>query len=114
MASGPISACTHTAWATAASSATVVSRSWQPGPILAPSPITVRPSSWVPGQISVSWPIVTSASIQVAAGSTMVTPARIQASSSRSLYARRTCASWTRSFTPWISPGSAARTAPAR
>ena len=71
------------------------------------------PCRWVPGRISASGASVTPTSIQVAAGSMIVTPARIHASSSLALQARRASASWTWSFTPWISAGSAASTVPA-
>ena len=42
----------------------------------------------------------------------MVTPARIQPSSIRSLSSRRASDSWTRSLTPVISPASAASMVP--
>ena len=71
---------------------TEVSRSRQSGPIRAPGPMSVRPSRWVPGRISASGASVTSTSIQVDDGSTIVAPARIQASSRRPLQARCTSA----------------------
>ena len=45
------------------------------GPMIAPDPIVVAPSTWVPGRITVSAPMLTSTSIHVLAGSTIVTPA---------------------------------------
>ena len=63
--------------------ATVVSVSWQPGPTRAPVCSTVWPMSCVPGPISTSGCSVTSASIQVVAGSTIVTPESIQCVSTR-------------------------------
>ena len=62
---GPTTADSQTDWTTVAPAATVVSRSRQPGPILAPAAMTVRPSSCVPGPISVSDSSRTPTSIQV-------------------------------------------------
>ena len=60
---------------TLASSSTVQAISVVSGPIEQPLPMVVPACSWVPGRISVSGPIVTSAWIQVVAGSCTVTPA---------------------------------------
>ena len=100
MARAPISAESQTALPTVAPGPTTVSRSTQPGPTRAPAAITVRPSRWVDGPTSASGSRVTPTSNQVVAVFTIVTPARIQYSSSRSLYSRRATASCTRSFTP--------------
>ncbi len=50
--------------------------------------MVVAPSSWVPGSTVVSWPMLTSTSIHVVAGSTMVTPARMCCSQTRRLSSR--------------------------
>ena len=91
---------------TVAPSPTAVSRSCDPGPTRAPAATVVRPSSWVPGPISTSRARLTPVSIQVVAGSTIVTPAPIQLPSSRALKMCRARASWARSFTPSTSSGS--------
>ena len=112
VASGPISDCSQTAWMMLAPAPITVSRSTTPGPTCAPAWTVVCPSSWVDGPISTSGARVTWTSSQVLAGSMIVTPARIQCSSSRSLNTRRAWASCTRSFTPWISVASAATRVP--
>ena len=58
------------------------------------------------GSTIVSWPIVTSASMIVLSGSTIVTPLRPCASWMRCWASLRTFASSTRSLTPSVSVGS--------
>ena len=77
------------------------------GPTTEPVPIAVAPISEQPGSIRTSGSIATSASIQVDAGSTIVTPASMW----RSRICRRASASTrarsTRELTPRITFGSA-------
>ncbi len=82
--------------------------------MLAPAPTVVRPSSWVAWEIRAPGSIRTFTSIQVLAGSTMVTPAAIQCASCRSLRTRRALASWVWLFTPWISSKSGQNALPTR
>ena len=77
MAPAPMTARFATARVTWAPSPTSVSVRVTSGPTTASAPMLVAPSSWVPGSTVVSWPMLTSTSIQVVAGSTMVTPARM-------------------------------------
>ena len=77
------------------------------GPIVAPCATTVAPSSWVPGSTVTSGARSVSTSIQVVAGSTIVTPARIQRSSTRRLSSAPSRASWARSLTPSVCQTSA-------
>ena len=68
---------------TVASSSTVQAIRVVSGPIEQPLPMVVPACSWVPGSISVSAPMVTSAWIQVVAGSCTVTPASCALRTSR-------------------------------
>ena len=91
---------------TDAPSPTVTSVSVVSGPISQRPPMRVAPSSWVPGWMTVSRPMVTSTSIQVVAGSTIVTPARWWAATMRRFSSAASSASWTRSLTPATSAAS--------
>ena len=64
-------------WTTVARSPTLESIRVVIGPTAAPDPMLVAPRSVVPGAIVASGAISTSASIQVALGSSIVTPARM-------------------------------------
>jgi len=68
----------------------------------APVATEVAPSSWVFGKMVTSASRSTSASIQVVAGSTTVTPSSIQRSKIRRLTSAFMRASWTRSLTPSV------------
>ena len=89
-----------------APSPTVASISVLLGPIVDPLPIAVAPCRLVKGAITVSWPIVTSASITVAPGLTIVTPAIMWRSWMWRWATAATSASWTRSLIPSSSSGS--------
>src|SRR5665811_351614 len=81
------------------------------GPRTTSSPMVLAPWIWVCGWIVTSRPSVTSASIHVVAGSTTVTPARIQRSTMRRLSSAPSLASWTRSLTPSVCHTSSTRCA---
>ena len=102
MAPGPMTARLATARLTLALFPTSVSVSVTSGPMSASAPTEVAPSSWVPGSTVVSWPMVTSTSIHVVSGSTIVTPARMCPSQMRRFSSRPRAASWTRSLTPSV------------
>jgi hypothetical protein len=76
------------------------------GPTADRPPMRVRPRRNVDGSTTVSGPIVTSASMSVLAGSTIVTPARWCAWWIRRWAIAVTTASSTRSLTPSASSGS--------
>ena len=76
------------------------------GPTDAPAPTVVSPRRCVLGSITLSPPSATVTSIQVVAGSTMVTPARIHSVLTRSRRIARSPASSTRSLHPSTSVGS--------
>ncbi|CPU63891.1 Uncharacterised protein [Mycobacteroides abscessus] len=100
---------------TVAPAPTSVSVSVVSGPTVAPSATTVAPWSCVPGSSVTSRASSTSTSTHVVAGSTTVTPARIQSSRIRRLSSARSVASCTRSLTPSTTVGSSetsARTTP--
>ncbi len=82
------------------------------GPTVEPLPITVLPCRLVNGAITVSWPIVTSASMTVAAGLTIVTPASMWRSWIWRCATAATSASCTRSLIPSSSSGSDSSYAP--
>ena len=75
---------------------------WCPGRPPRRSPTVVAPCSWVPGSSRTSAASSTWTSTQVVAGSTTVTPARIQPSSTRRFSSAPTSASCTRSLTPSV------------
>jgi hypothetical protein len=79
------------------------------GPIVLPAPMLEWPRSVVPGRIVVSPAISTSASIQVAPGSSIVTPARIWPTMIRLRASWATRARSARSLIPRFTPGSGAR-----
>ncbi len=80
------------------------------GPIDASAPIRVSPSRNVIGRITVSRPIVTSTSMYVAFGSTIVTPLSMCVALIRSRTTRSTAASPPREFTPNVPPVSTGTT----
>ncbi len=84
LAPGPISACTACARSTVAPASTTVSISVVSGPTAAPGPTRVAPRSWVFGSITASRSTAAVTSIQVVAGSRMVTPERIRSALTRS------------------------------
>ena len=86
-----------------------VSMTRTPEWISQPDPMRVWPSRYTPGWMMVSAPIVTSGSMNVVDGSTMVTPAAISASSFVVRKIAPTSASSFRLFTPRISRESATR-----
>ena len=76
------------------------------GPTVLPEPIRVSPWRLVNGAITESWPISTPASMIVASGRTIVTPARMWRSWIRRWAIWVTLASATRSLIPSVSVGS--------
>ena len=75
------------------------------GPMMLPEPIEVAPRREVPGRMVASGSIVTSASIQVAPGSSIVTPARMWARRIRRRASSATRARSARSLTPRFTAG---------
>ncbi len=111
LARGPITASEPCVRTTVAPGPTSTSVSVVSGPTVAPSRTTVAPCSWVPGSSVTSRSSSTSTSTQVVAGSTTVTPSRIQSSRTRRLSSAPSVASCTRSLTPSTSTGSSVRSA---
>ena len=84
------------------------------GPTTASRATVVVPCSWVLGSRRTSSSRVTVESIQVVAGSTTVTPARIQDSTVRRLSSAPSAESWTRSLAPSTCQRSSVTTAATR